>query len=490
MGVKANLNGFAPDLDPETPGILVDCNAVIPSTAGLASANSLVNTTYPALAGVPTSGYVARLLDGTKRVFVAEGPRIQEAVSGAWVDRSRSGGYTGTTRMRWATFGNNVLNANRTQVIGQAISGGGFTDISGSPAASIIVTAAGFVMALNVNQAQYGDAPDGWHCSGIRDQTTWTAAAATQCAYGRLLDSPGAIKAGAALGSDVVAYKDDSMYLGRYVGGQLIWAWTRVPGDIGCPGNEAVVVVGTQHFFVGPSDFYIFDGTVPRPIGGATFNSAATPVREWFFRNLNQQYRDRIFGVADIPRDLVYWYYPSTASTGELDSCLVYNFRTGQWGKQAITIQAALLYSSGQITYDNLGTLYATYDTLPDIAYDSSFWLADTQAPAVLQGGLLKTITGEPGPSWMVTGDYGDLSNFSMLRRVVPRYRTAPTSATGTNFYRSSLGSPRMQDFTVPMQRGRFDFRRSARWHSYRFDFPGRVAINGLEIDVTGVTPE
>ena len=480
--IKSELTGFAPDVDPETPGILTDCDAIIPTTHGLSAANSLVSAGYPTLAGTPTSAFIAQLLDGTKRVFVAEGPRIDEAVSGTWVDRSRSGGYSGTARMRWAVFGNNVLNANRAEVIGQAGPGVGFTDIAGSPAASIIVTAAGFVMALNVSQAQYGDAPDGWHCSGIRNQTIWTAAASTQCAYGRLLDSPGAIKAGAAIGSDIVAYKDTSMYLGRYVGGQLIWQWDRIPGDIGCSGNESVVVVGTTHFFVGPADLYVYDGTVPRSLNA--------PVREWFFANLNQQYKERIFGVADIPRDLIYWYYPSTASSGELDACLIYNFRTDTWGKQAIGVQAALLYSSGQITYDGLGSLYATYDDLPNIAYDSSFWLADSQAPAVIQGGVLKTITGEPGPSYLVTGDYGDIQEYSTLRRVVPRYRLSPVSATGTNFYRQSLGDSRVQDFTVNMTAGRFDFRRAARWHSYRFSFPGKMAINGLSIDISGVTKE
>lgn len=130
-------------------------------------------------------------------------------------------------------------------------------------------------MALNINGMGLGDAPDGWGCSGIRDQTIWTPSVSTQCAAGRLLDSPGAIRAGAALGSDVVAYKNTSMYVGRYVGPPIIWAWQRVPGDIGCSGAESVVVVGTQHFFIGPSDFYVFDGTVPRPIGA--------PVREWFF---------------------------------------------------------------------------------------------------------------------------------------------------------------------------------------------------------------
>lgn len=332
------------------------------------------------------------------------------------------GGYTGTNRMRWAVFGNNVLNTNRSEVIGQAAAGGNFADIAGAPRASIIVTASGFVMALNTNAAAYGDAPDGWHCSAIRDQTSWTASPATQSAFGRLLDSPGAIRAGAALGGDVVAYKETSMYLGRYVGPSLIWQWTRVPGDIGTSGNESVVTVGTQHFFIGPSDLYVFDGTVPRSLNA--------PVREWFFANLNQTHRDKVYGVADLPRDLVYWYYPSTASTtGALDSVLIYNFRTNQWGKQLIGTQAALLYASGQITYDGLGALYSTYDTLPDIAYDAPFWLADSQVPAIVGAdGILYSLNGEPGASYLVTGDFGDMTDYAFVKRVTPRYRQDPAS--------------------------------------------------------------
>lgn len=216
------------------------------------------------------------------------------------------------------------------------------------------------------------------------------------------MDSPGAIRAGAALGSDVVAYKNNSMYVGRYVGPPIIWSWTRVPGDIGCSGAESVVVVGTQHFFVGPSDFYVFDGTVPRPIGGATFGASATPVREWFFADLNQLYRDRIVGVADPARDLVYWYYPSTASTdGSLDKCLIYNYRKDRWGKRDIAVQAAVQYSSGQITYDGLGSLYALYDDLPNIAYDSPFWLSDSTVPGVIADDTLYSLTGVPGDTWL-----------------------------------------------------------------------------------------
>lgn len=482
--MRLELTGFAPDLDPETPGILTDCNAIVPTTQGLAAANSPISAGLPAILDTVTSAYVAVLLDGSKRVFVAEDDAIQEAGTGAYTDRSRVGGYTGTNRMRWAVFGNNVLATNRSQLINQAAPGGSFADIADAPLASIIVTAAGFVMALNVNDGQYGDAPDGWHCSAIRDQTNWTASAASQSAFGRLLDSPGDIRAGAALGSDVVAYKETSMYLGRYVGPPLVWSWTRVPGDIGTSGNESVVTVGTQQFFIGPSDLYVFDGTVPRSLNA--------PIREWFFANLNQTYRDRVFGVADLPRDLVYWYYPSTASTtGALDSVLIYNFRTNRWGKQAINIQAPLLYSAGQVTYDGLGSLYSTYDSLPDIAYDSPFWLADSTAPAIIgTDGVMYRLTGEPGASWLITGDFGDLTDYMFVKRVTPRYRSDPASGQLTNFYRDSLGASKTQDQVVALSRKRFDLRRAARWHSFRIDHPGRMTLNGLDVAINEDSPE
>src|SRR3546814_20785862 len=102
--------------------------------------------------------------------------------------------------------------------------------------------------------------------------------------------------------------------------------------------------------------------------------------------------------VVDKPRDLIYWYYPSAASSGELDSVLIYNYRTDRWGKQARTITAALQYRRGQISYDDLGTLYTTYDDLPGIAYDSTSWLQDSHTPAAAVGAEHYTVKGTPPP--------------------------------------------------------------------------------------------
>lgn len=481
--MRVPLLGFMPDLDPETPGAVTDCDAIVPTLQGLSAANSPTSAGMATLAATPTSAYGTELLDGTRRLFVATATKIYEATGLTWTDRSRVGDYTGGERKRFATFGNNVLEGNKSQAIGQAAPGGSFADIAGAPAAKILVVASGFVMALDTLDGTYGDRPDGWWCSGLRDQTAWTPSAATQAANGRLLDSPGRILAGAALGNDVVAYKATSMYLGRYVGPPVIWAWQRVPGDIGCGGAESVVVIDSRHYFVGPNDFFVYDGTVPRPL--------EAPCREFFFLDLNQQYRDRVYAVADVPRGLIYWHYPSvTSATGTLDKVLIYNYRTNQWGKQALAVDVPLIYATPQVTYDGLGALYSTYDDLPTIAYDSPFWLSSQTLPAVFISSVLYTLTGTPGTSSLTTGDFGDLTAWTFLSRVSPRYRTTPSSGTGTNRYRESLGDAVTTDSTIALTRKRFDFRRMARWHSVTMTHSGRMTVDGLDVAFAGSVPE
>lgn len=112
------MQGFAPDLDPETPGIVAECDAIVPTVKGLSAAASLASTGLPALAGTPTGAYATQLLDGSKRLFASTDSAIYEASGGAWVDRSRGGGYTGSQRQRFCVFGNNVIAANRSQIIG------------------------------------------------------------------------------------------------------------------------------------------------------------------------------------------------------------------------------------------------------------------------------------------------------------------------------------------------------------------------------------
>lgn len=474
--MRRELTGFAPDLDPAADGVVVDCDGIVPTSQGLAAALSPQDAGLPALGSTVTGAFVAQLLDGTRRTFAAQSTRIDEAIGTTWTDRSAAGGYTGTNRWRFCTFGANVLATNKAQPIQQAAPAGAFAAISGAPQAAIIEAVAGFVMAANTQDGVNGDNPDRWWCSALFNQADWTPSVTTQCANGRLVDTPGSIRGLRAMGNDCIAYKQNSMYIGRYVGPPVIWSWTRVPGDVGCASHEAVVVANTLHYFVGQDDFYVFDGTVPKSIGA--------PIREWFFANLNGPFRSEIIGVADLARDLIYWYFHQGTST-TLNACVVYNIRTQRWGKFTLGVAAALQYDAAALTYDSLGGRFATYDSIPSVTYDSPFWLSGAPAPAVFgTDNKLYSLTGTPGASFIETHDVGSDTEVTHLARVTPRYLRKPTTAQAVNFFRDSARELKTQDATMSEARGRFDFRRAARWHSVRFNFTGPALVNGMDVDL------
>jgi len=476
------LTGFSPDLDPTADGAVVDLDGLVPTSKGLTAALGSQNAGLPALTSTPSVAFVAQLLDGSRRIFAGQPTRIDEAIGSTWTDRSAAGGYTSNNRWRFATFGNNTLATNKSQPIQQAAPAAAFAPIAGAPQAAIIESVAGFVMAANTNDGVNGDNPERWWCSALFNQADWTPNVTTQCATGRLVDTPGSIRGLRALGNDCIAYKANSMHIGRYVGPPVVWAWTRVPGNVGCAGHEAVVVADTLHYFVGQDDFYVFDGTVPRSIGA--------PIREWFFDNLNGPFRLEIVGLADLARDHIYWFFHQGTST-TLNACVVYNIRTQQWGKFSMPVSAVLQYDAAAITYDNLGSRFATYDDLPAVTYDSPFWLSGAPAPAVFRpDNRLYTLSGTPGASYLITHDVGDDTAFSHLARITPRYLRRPLTAQATNFYRASLRDLRTQDATALESRGRFDFRRSAQWHSVRLDFTGPVTISAADFDVQQDTLE
>ena len=470
------LIGFTPDLDPTTPGAVLDCSMMVPGLKGMLSAPKPITSGLPALSSAAVGAALLTRLDNAKRFFVGTSTKLYERSGATWSDVSRAAPYTAITDGHWrfSQFGNASLATNGADPIQQSVSGA-FADISGAPKALIIEATQGFVFAFNTSDATYGARPDAWWCSGIYDHTVWTPAIATQCATGRLLDSPGEIRAARALGADMVAYKERSMYIGRYQGPPVVWAWQLVPGEIGATNQECVVSIGTAHVFIGWDNFYIFDGTRPQAIGDS--------VKTWFFRDLNANYRYRILGQHDPVNGLVYWYYPSNSSqSGTIDSCIVYNYRRNQWGRANRAVEAAVEYATAQVTYDTLGNLYSTYDSLPVIPYDSPFWLASSPVPAIVDTThTVLQMTGAGENSSLTTGDFGDDWQYSTLRGVKLRCSQDPATGACTTFHHPSVGAALETGVSSTLNDGKFDVLRSARWHRIRMDFTGSVEVVGFD---------
>lgn len=485
MQSKIPLLNYAPDADPTTPGVITACANLVPSLKGYKGAPApATGTLSTALAANCQGAATVRKLDNTSRTFAATGTAIYEAAATSWTDRTRASGgaYAAGSDLRWsfAQYGDVSLATVKSDTL-QASTTGAMANVTGAPKASIVETAENFVFLFDTNEATYGDSPNRWWCCARGDYTDWTPAISTQSATGLLSSIPGKITAAKRFGNGIVVYKQKGMYVGTYVGAPVIWDFQEIPGSTGAQSQESVVDVGTsedpKHIFMGFEDFYVFAGSRPIPIG-------ENMVKEAVFNELNKQYAHMCRAVHDRINSRVYFYYPSSGQITP-DKCVVYNYKTGKWGRDDRSVQACWEYLTPGVTYDDLGTLYSTYDDFPNVSYDSSFWTNGFPTPAIINTSkVLQTLNGNSTSSSLTSGDIGDDSKFSLLSRVKPRFITAPTSASMANYYRNNLGDSLTTDATTSMSNSRFDVIREARWHRFREDFTGPVEITGNVIDM------
>ena len=476
------LLGYAPDADPSIIGVLTNCANIVPSLKGMKGAPAAQSAGVTVFHSTCQGAAVMLKLDNTTRFFAGSNSIISELTAVAtWTERGSGYDLSEDDRWRFAQFGDTSLASNKQNTI-QASASTAFADVAGAPQAAIIETVGQFVFAFNTTDATYGDSPDRWWCAGIGGHTSWTASAATQAATGRLLGSPGKITAGKRFGESITVFKNQSMYRGDYVGTPIVWSFSQIPGEVGALCQEVVVNVGTPDaprlIFMGPEDFYSFDGSRPIPIG-------ENRLKVTVFRELLRSKQEQCIAQHDRTESNVYFYYPSSDSPNP-DRCVVYNYRTNQWGRADQQIEAAVEYVTPGLTYSGLGDKFGTYGELPSAPYGSAFWSASYPTPAIFDTmHNVKTMDGVTVSSSITTGDLGDDQKFLTLQRLKCRYITAPSTASMVNYHRNNLGDSLTTDATTSESSGKFDVMRDARWHRVRIDFTGNVELSGLSPEFT-----
>ena len=466
------LLGFLPDVDASTPGAIIAAENIVPASNGMAGAPSAVTVAgVPVLAAECRNAAIATKLDGTRRIFAGTASNLYELVSSSWT--SRASGFTLSTDSRWdyTQFGDSTLaTAPGTPI--QRSTSTTFSAISGAPQAMAIETAAGFVMAVNTDAGS-----DVWHCCALLDETDWTPALSTQATTGRLVSTPGAITALKSFGDQFVAYKDRSMYLGRYVGSPAVWQWDLIPGDVGCVGVDAVTDIGgVGQLFVGRSDIMMFDGTRAQTI-------AEGKVRQWFFNQISQEYLFKTVVVHDKQNGVVWIFYPSVGSS-VCDKALVYHLGTGRWGVVTQTIECALNYVSAGAT---IGSVGGDISALPDVSFGSQYWLAGGRIMAVMSSAhQLSTLTGNTAASSMTLFDVGDDQAVSRLSRLRVAYQQAPTTATVSGLARMSRGGSVSGSGSGTYSAGKFDIRESGRFHRLTVSATGSWVAAAVDFDFFG----
>jgi hypothetical protein len=477
------LLGYNPDADPTIIGVLTDCASVVPSFRGMKGAPSPAVSGIATLAATCQGAAVLTKLDGTNRMFAGTGIKLYEAGNSTWSDVSRAASYTAgsTAAWRFAQQENVSFAANGADTLQASVSTGAFSCVAGAPVAAIVETVGKFVFAAhtpsNANGIQW---------SALGDYTSWSASIATQAGSDTLEETPGGITAARRFGNTLIVYKKNSMFRGVYVGPPNIWQFDLIPGSAGAMSQEVVVNIGTpdnpKHMFMGEDDFYVFDGARPIPLG-------SNRVKLDVFGSLVQSRYYACKALHDSKNSLVYFYYP-TADSVIPDSCVVYNYRIDQWGVDDRQVEATTDFVAPALTYDGLGGLYATYNDMPNLAYDLAFLGATQVSPAIFNTSHeLKKLTGPSSTSSLTTGDYGDDQQSSTLTRIRPRFLTSPTTARMTNYYRMNTGDSLTADATTDLSSNNtFDVIRDARWHRLQMNFTGDWEMLGFspEWEATG----
>lgn len=470
--------GFAPDSDPTTPGVLTNCANLVPFEAGYKGAPSPVSVAVAALASPCRGAVVATQLAGTRRIFAGTQTALYELAGTVWTDRSKVGGYTGSTESRWSfcQFGDTTIASNLVDPM-QSSASGVFADVPTAPKAKIVVSASNnFVLAFHTNDGTFGVSPDRWWNCAQSDQTNWTPVQGGPTT-GRLVAVEGAIQAGLALGDYVVAYKERGIFLGSFVGGDAQWAWTLIPGEgAGAVGQEAVCDIGGVHFVVSADDFWLFDGTRPVSIGEGV-------VRAWFAENADPIYRFKTQATFDKKNSLVRVNFPSRTSGGVIDRTLVYHTKRQRWGIADHVVQAPLAYITPGMTIDGMDALAATIDALPNVPLDSQFWMGGGQVPAYFDSNnLLVSLSGVSTDSSFTTGDLGDDDTVTMIDRFRVRFTSSPATAVATGLTKMNEGDALAVTSTNAINDGKFDLRQSGRFHRVRIDLTGDHKATAFDV--------
>lgn len=328
---------YQPDIVGETPEVLAEARGVIPINGSYMTSYVAQATAFTTAANGTVIGARAIKNDGgTNRLFAGSSAKIQEYTSSGVTDRSKSGGYTSTAKRWWFSQGidaNQMIATNgvdKIQTINATAST--FSTLSNAPKAKIVVTQSEALLAMHYDDSTDGTGnpvTNGIKISDRGSSTTWTAAVSNDAAVIKLVQSPGAIIAGATFSDIVIAWKRESMYVGRFVGGDEKWQFNMISPFIGCYGMEAWAAVPGGVIFAGPAGVYFFDGSAPRPIDQGVRRTLTEVAK------LDNNLGEYVQMSHDEYSGCVFIWMPVDAAVGSTRTfeCFAYSYLDGRWSR-------------------------------------------------------------------------------------------------------------------------------------------------------------
>lgn len=198
----------------------------------------------------------------------------------------------------------------------------------------------------------------------------------------------------------ILVWTDASLHSVQFIGPPFTFGTALLGDNVRIAGPNAAVGVNDTVFWMGQSNFYVFDGRI-QPI--------PCTVRDYVFSDINTQQSFKIFAGSLGAQNEVWWFYPSANST-ENDRYVVYNYAEKIWYYGSLARTAWNDRATGQRSYPQ--------------ATGADGYLYDHERGLDADGSAMD--------SYITSSDFdiGDGDQFMLIRRILPDLSFRGSTAT------------------------------------------------------------
>lgn len=186
-------------------------------------------------------------------------------------------------------------------------------------------------------------------------------------------ETPDQLVDGLPLGEIFIVYKERSAYRMEYVGGQQVFSFKRLPGNVGILARNCVAATPKGHVVLTNGDVVLVDGV------GEPQSLLVGRNKRWLRRQIDSTYYARSFVVADEEKNEVLICYPYLGQT-TCTKALVWNWVDNTFGRRDLPNVTAgaggLLYYPAGLTMDALS---GTMDSLEGYIDQNDYTPADSR---------------------------------------------------------------------------------------------------------------
>jgi hypothetical protein len=206
-----------------------------------------------------------------------------------------------------------------------------------------------YLVGLNTTDALDNQENRIWHSSAANDrsvgQVEWDPTPENDANWVYLGGEGGAIVDGLELKNDFIIYREKTVHIMSFIGGNDIFSYRQIFAGFGLLADNCVTEIEGQHFCLGVSDVYMHDGRNKTSV-------ADSVVKDKLYGDIDPSFTDRCFVLPDHKRKKIWVCIPELSKSGINPR----GFCTGAY----VYDWVASTWSYRELPYSSCGT-YDTY---------------------------------------------------------------------------------------------------------------------------------